>query len=273
MPSERNKIFVKILYFSHKTILLTIISSMIIVSILFGYITFNIKNANTMAVSYDLEERILKNTQEDKKIAYLTFDDGPSKKETRKILEILNEENVKATFFVIGKNVKEHPDIVKSAYDEGHYIANHGYSHDNSKLYKNPESFVNEIKNTDIEIGKAIGVNNYNSRLFRFPNGYMCSMYKKQKKWAANKLDELGYFYIDWNCLNRDSEKKTSNSELLKNLKKTSKNKNILIILMHDTGDVNCTSQVLKESIEYLKEEGYEFRNMYDFLVRSEDNL
>lgn len=236
-------------------------------------IIFKIKNMGSLPTSCSLEEQILKNTQEDKKIAYLTFDDGPSKKETMKILEILKEENVKATFFVIGKNVKQHPEIVKLAYEEGHYIANHGYSHDNSKLYKNSESFENEIKNTDIEIAKAIGVNNYSSRLFRFPNGYMSSLYKKQKKWAVDKLDELGYFYVDWNCLNKDSEKKVSNNELLKNLKETYKKKKILIILMHDTGDVNCTSEVLKESIEYLKEEGYEFRSMHDFLIQSNSSL
>lgn len=257
----------KILYFSHRSIRLTMTFSMLITIVLCGCIVFNINDSNSMEVSCNLEEQILKYMQKDRKVAYLTFDDGPSKKETKKIIEILKEEDIKATFFVIGKNVKEHPDIVKLAYEEGHYIANHGYSHDNSKLYKNSESFVDEIKNTDIEIAKAIGVTNYSSRLFRFPNGYMSSIYKKQKKWAANKLGELGYFYIDWNCLNKDSEIKISNGELVNNLKKTSKDKNILIILMHDTGDVNCTSDVLKESIEYLKEEGYEFRNMYDFVT------
>ncbi len=61
-------------------------------------------------------------TKSDKKVAYLTFDDGPTTKATAKILDILKEENVKATFFVVGKHVKENPDLVKRAYDEGHYI-------------------------------------------------------------------------------------------------------------------------------------------------------
>ena len=73
----------------------------------------------------------------------MTFDDGPTTSVTPKILDILKEENVKATFFVIGKSVDAHPEIVKRAYDEGHYIANHGYSHNNSKLYKNLDSFKN----------------------------------------------------------------------------------------------------------------------------------
>ena len=61
-----------------------------------------------------------------KKVVYLTFDDGPTTSVTPKILDILKSENVKASFFVIGKSVDVHPEIVKRAYDEGHYIANHG---------------------------------------------------------------------------------------------------------------------------------------------------
>lgn len=106
----------------------------------------------------------------DEKKAYLTFDDGPTTKATGKILDILNKENVKATFFVVGKHVKEYPDLVKREYQEGHYIANHGYNHNNKLLYKDMESFRNEIVSTDSEISKAIGVDNYCSHIFRFPN-------------------------------------------------------------------------------------------------------
>lgn len=255
----------RVIYFSKKLKYFVIVMNILILFFSFGYTVLKNNNKEIITTS-NLEEKIIQSNHKDKKIAYLTFDDGPSMKETRKILEILKEEDVKATFFVVGKQVREHPEIVKIEYDEGHYIANHGYSHDNSELYKNSESFVNEIKKTDIEIGKAIGVDNYCSHIFRFPNGYMSSLYKKQKKWAAKKLKEMNYFYVDWNCLNKDSEIKTSNTQLIKNLKETSEDKNTLIILMHDTGDVNNTSEVLEESIDYLKQEGYEFRNMYDFI-------
>lgn len=197
---------------------------------------------------------------------YLTFDDGPTTKATNKVLDILKEENVKATFFVVGKHVKENPDIVKREYEEGHYVANHGYSHNNKKLYQSVDSFLEEVKNTDIEIGKAIGVENYCSHVFRFPNGFMSPNNKAMKKKAAIALESIDYVYVDWNCLNKDSEKKYTKFQLMNNLKKSSKNKGTLIVLMHDTSDVNDTPSILKDSINYFKSQGYNFKNFYDLL-------
>ena len=211
----------------------------------------------------DENEDIAMGNKEDK-FVYLTFDDGPTSKVTPKILDILKKENVKATFFVVGKHVKEHPEIVKQAYEEGHFIANHGYSHNNSLLYKDEESFRNEILNTDIEISKAIGVSDYCSHVFRFPNGFASPNYKYKKKNIVNVLTEINYVYVDWNCLNKDSEQRLSNYQLLNNLKKSAKGKGTLIVLMHDTGDVNNTYDVLQDSIKYLKDCGYIFKNFYE---------
>ena len=202
----------------------------------------------------------------DTKRVFLTFDDGPNVSITPKVLDILKETDVKSSFFVIGKNVDLYPDIVKRAYNEGHFIANHGYSHNNSILYKSKESFINEISKTDAAISNAIGIPNYCSHVFRFPNGFMSPNNKKIKKQAISWLEEINYTYIDWNCLNNDSVKKYNNYQLLNNLKKTCKGKNTLVILMHDTKDVSNSSNVLKESIDYLKSEGYIFKNFYDIL-------
>lgn len=233
-----------------------------------SYISINeedlLKTLNDTDITY-LQDEIDSLYSSDKKIAYLTFDDGPTKKATSKILNILAEEDVSASFFVIGEYVNHHPELVKRAFDEGHYIANHTYHHSNSKLYKSPTDFVNEIKNTDIEIGKAIGISDYSSHLFRFPNGYMSSIYKKEKKWATSLLSDMNYLFVDWNCLNRDSEKVYSPVDLLKNLKSSAKDKGSLVILMHDTCDLSDTPSALKDSISYLKSQGYEFHNFYDF--------
>lgn len=253
----------------HRKLLFSILLLCLLFSSLLFYFTmpnsFALELTTNSVMDTSLREKITTLTKKEEKIAYLTFDDGPTLKATEKILDILKEEEIKATFFVVGKHVKEHPELVKRAYEEGHYIANHGYHHDNKKLYSSNENFINEIKNTDIEIGKAIGIENYCSHVFRFPNGYMSSHYKAKKKETAKLLSDIGYTYIDWNCLNNDSVKKYSSSQLLKNLKKSAKNKGTLVILMHDTSDVNDTPSILKDSITYLKEQGYEFRNFYDF--------
>ena len=253
----------RVIFLKQKNFLIYII--ILLISI-FLYYNFLIKSISiTKEVSNNLENKINVDNiyNQDGKIVYLTFDDGPTPSVTPKILDILKEHNVKASFFVIGKKVKENPEIVKRAYNEGHFIGNHTYSHNNSILYKNSEKFISEIEKTDLEIGKAIGIDNYHSYLFRFPNGFMSNMYKTEKDNYAKILSNMGYSYIDWNALNKDSERKYTNKQLLENLKQSIKNKNILVILMHDTKDVNDSSCILNESINYLKNQGYSFKNFY----------
>lgn len=259
----------KIFVLTKKTLFISIFIFFIIIFILLFICGFSsslasvdYNNNNTSNVFFDNINNLTKGKE---KIAYLTFDDGPSLV-TPKILDILGKENVKASFFVIGKSVEAHPEIVKRAYEEGHYIANHTYSHNNNILYKSSESFVDEVKKTDLAIGKAIGVEDYSSLIFRFPNGFMSPQYKRKKKEAALILSQMNYAYIDWNCLNNDSVKKYTSSQLLNNLKQSSKNKDTLVILMHDTKDVSNSSLALEDSIEYLKSEGYSFRNFYSII-------
>lgn len=199
------------------------------------------------------------------KVAYLTFDDGPTVSVTPKILKILDEENIKATFFVIGKRVDEHPEIVKEEYEKGHFIANHTYSHDNSCIYHSPENFIEEIRKTDEAISNAIGEDDYCSHLFRFPNGYMAPLYKTKKEEFLPLLFQKNYTYLDWNCLTKDAESKTTNYQLIQNLKNTSKDKDTLVVLMHDTKDVNDSSLVLKDCIKYLKSQGYKFESLQKY--------
>ena len=245
--------------------LLAFILLFIFLSFYFPF-SFAVDFSSNSSLAVSLKDKMAHLTENDEKIAYLTFDDGPTLKATGKILDILKKEDVKATFFVIGKYVKNHPELVKRAYEEGHYIANHGYSHDNPKLYQSDESFISEVKNTDAEIGKAIGVDGYCSRIFRFPNGFMSPVYKSKKEEAAKLLSDMGYVYVDWNCLNKDSEQKYSSTQLLQNLKNSCKNKGTLIVLMHDSLDVSDSSAVLKDSISFLRSQGYVFQNFYDLL-------
>lgn len=259
----------KFIFLKKKHIILFILFT-IIVFFCLGFIFINYfkiyANDKEKYLSIEKIEKIRNIYKSDEKIAYLTFDDGPSAKVTPKVLDVLKENQVLANFFVLGKQTEAFPEIVKQEYEEGHFIANHGYSHDNSKLYKSKSDFFNEILKTDEAISSAIGIENYHSHLFRFPNGSMSSINYAAKQKCITYLEEIDYTYIDWNALNNDSMKKYSNSQLLSNLKKSSANKGTLVILMHDTGDVNNTYDVLEDSINYLKSEGYSFKTFYDLL-------
>ena len=123
-----------------------------------------IVSANPYSIlSEDTANKITNLPKAKEKVAYLTFDDGPSPNVTPKVLDILKEENVKASFFVIGKYVDSYPEITRRTYEEGHFIANHSYDHDNKILYKSESSFIDEIKKTDLAISNAIGVEGYSS--------------------------------------------------------------------------------------------------------------
>lgn len=258
----------KIMILNKKILILFILLISLLFFILISFyhpFSFAYELTTNSIIDNELKDKISSITKSNEKIAYLTFDDGPTIKATPKILDILKEENVKATFFVIGKYVKNHPDIVKREYEEGHFLANHGYSHNNALLYKSKDAFLNEIRSTDAAIGKAIGLPNYKCHLFRFPNGSVSNIYHKQKMQAISFLSEIDYTYIDWNVVNNDSIRKYSQNQLLNNLKKSCKGKNTIVILMHDTGDVNNTYDVLEDSIAFLKQEGYVFKTFHDF--------
>lgn len=200
------------------------------------------------------------------KIAYLTFDDGPTSHITPQILDILDKSEVKATFFVIGKRVEENPEVLRRIYNEGHLIANHTYSHNNESIYQSKESFLNEIRKTDKIIGDILGIPNYNCRIFRFPNGSQAKAYYNEKQQAIEYLKEIDYTYIDWNSLNDDSMQKYTNDQLVENLKNSVEGKNPLVILMHDSGDVNDTYDALEDSLLYLMEEGYQFKTLENII-------
>ena len=104
----------------------------------------------------DAESKILDIYSKKEKVAYLTFDDGPSSNITPKVLDVLKEEGVKATFFVLGQNVKTHPEQLKRIYEEGHYIANHSYTHKYSKIYASVDALLEEFNDTEAEIKKVL---------------------------------------------------------------------------------------------------------------------
>ncbi len=205
------------------------------------------------------------NGEEGKRV-FLTFDDGPTQEVTPHILDILDKYNIKATFFVLGNRVEMNPDLLKREYESGHYIANHGYSHKYSKIYKSATSVLSEYNKTEKAIQEALGNPNYSSNLFRFPGGSHGGPYEKIKKKARTTLNENGIAYLDWSALTYDAEGADTKKEILSNLKKTINGWDNVVILMHDSADKQITYETLEDVIKYLQGEGYAFKNIYDLI-------
>ena len=146
-----------------------------------------------------------------KKVVYLTFDDGPSTTNTPQVLDILDNYNVKATFFVLGSSIDKSEgakDILKETVNRGHAIANHTYGHDYSYLYPNRVMNVDNIL-SDLEKSqnsmKAVLGQDFSTRVIRLPGGYWSWEGRTPMKEA---MEQNGYYNVDWNALNKDAEGK-----------------------------------------------------------------
>lgn len=210
------------------------------------------------------QEQITNIYYSDEKVAYLTFDDGPSKNITPQILDILKQESVPATFFVLGSRAELNPDILKREYDEGHYIANHGYSHQYSQIYQSPDTVFDEYIKCENAIRNVLGNPEYNTYLFRFPGGSSGGRYADVKAQAKELLHNYGVNYTNWNCLTGDAEGNTTPEALLGCLQQTMQGDGGIVVLMHDASDKSYTAETLPSVIAYLREQGYTFKNFYD---------
>ena len=242
-----------------------------------GYIPLNEDpNAEDAKMVFNNTEGLLKQQltypvrTDGKKVAYLTFDDGPSTENTQNILDILNKYGIKATFFVTGVSI-EHNDeskrLLKEIVQSGNAIGNHTYSHNYKTLYPggiiDSNTFMDEIKRTE-EIMKSVLGKDFHTRVIRFPGGY----------WSWNGrsnirpiLDKEGYVFINWNVLNEDAQGAPKNSqklfEVLTNyVEGLGENADSIVVLMHDTYGKSETVKALPKVIEYFKNKGFEFKSI-----------
>ena len=195
------------------------------------------------------------------KVCYLTFDDGPTREITPKVLEILKKYDVKATFFTLGKMLEANRDVAKQVVDEGHLLANHSYYHEYEQLYASADSFMGEIEKTQALIDEISEGDSF--KLVRFPGGgHNAGSYGAVKQDYKERLKENGYYFVDWNCLNGDAEASLRTADqLLARVKETASGKNI-VVLMHDAAAKKTTPDALGAIIEYLAEQGYEFKRL-----------
>ena len=210
-------------------------------------------------------EKTPEKAQEPQKIAYITIDDGPSRAITPKILDLLEAEGIKATFFVLPHNKLD--DIYQRIIDEGHEIGNHSYSHKYSSLYssRDIEMFRDDVIQARDYIYDKFG---YLTVSYRFPGGPMgrsASVIEPRRE----ILKELGYNEFAWSVDTGDARAGNTDKSadaLVYNVLHYTRNREKLIILMHDTQSRRTTLEALPRIIQGLREQGYTFdilRNYY----------
>ena len=191
-------------------------------------------------------------TESIKRIA-LTFDDGPHPKQTKQILDVLDKYNVKATFFVIGINVKNYPGIISEVINRGHEIGNHTYTHPHAaKLDR--EALRAQILDCEQEIFNQTG---QSVHLFRPPEGAVSAPMRQM-------MHDLDYINVLWNLDTRDWAH-TPPEEIARNILQNAKNGDI--ILMHDYIGYNSpTVQALELFLPQLIEQGFTFVTVGELL-------
>lgn len=193
-------------------------------------------------------------TSNKKKILYLTFDDGPSFKVTNSVLDILKENKVNATFFLIGNQIKDREEVVKRIYNEGNSMGLHSYTHNYKKIYSSEDNFISEMIECRNEIHRVVGIS---PNIIRFPGG----SYKHLNKNFLKRLHDKNFKVYDWNLDSTDGLKpKASQDELYANSVEGSGRKERNILLLHCTDANQNTCKALPKIIDYYKSKGYEFR-------------
>ena len=193
---------------------------------------------------------------DDNKVVYLTFDDGPSEN-TKKILDILAEYNAKATFFITGAN-EQCRSYIKEAYEAGHTIGLHTYTHDYDKVYKSDEAYFDDLEQVGQVAKEQIG---FVPCFIRFPGGSSNMISAEYNKGIMTRLvksvQEKGYQYYDWNLDSGDAAG-CGKEEIEQNA--TTDKIHHVMILFHDTQTKDATVEALPYILKYYTDQGYEFR-------------
>lgn len=190
---------------------------------------------------------------ENGKMAFLTFDDGPYPSTTPKILAILAQEKVHATFFDVGQQVELNPNLLKAEYEQGNAIGNHTYSHNMAEVYKGPEAFLSDVTKAETVIYNAIGIR---PQIIRAPGGTVGNFNINY----FNAVDAGGYLMEDWNVDTGDTDASlVPENQLIHNVEQQTQGKTRVVILMHDLAGKNTTIQALPVIIEMLKKQGFSF--------------
>lgn len=191
-----------------------------------------------------------------KKVAYLTFDDGPSSL-TNDYLDILKKEQVKATFFLIGQQIEgEMEEVVKREVKEGHELGLHSYCHNAEVIYQSGDAYKKDLEQTRQRIASCVS---YKVKNYRFPWGSANAYIRWYRKDLTEELEGQGLMYQDWNVSGEDSVGCPSAYSILSHVQKDYEKYDNPVILLHDSATCKATLEALPEIIRELKEKGYSF--------------
>ncbi len=186
---------------------------------------------------------------------HLTFDDGPSELSSE-VLDILNEYDAQATFFVIGKQAEAMPETIRRIDNEGHLLANHSYTHDYDQVYESTEAFEEEVVKTEEVIQDITGER---TTLFRPPGGSYPNMTDEKEE----VLEEHGYTTHNWSVSSGDTATPPPSAEIIRdNVVEGVRESSGAVVLMHDASGNETTVEALPEILEKLSFDGYEFKTL-----------
>lgn len=229
---------------------------------LFKYLK-NIKVDGTISYQQEYENLYIDNDfnftplDENKKVCYLTFDDGPNTEVTPEVLDILKEYGVKATFFVIYRNGEEEKALYKRIVDEGHTLGVHTASHNYTQIYSSVDAYLEDFSKISDHLEEVTGVK---PEIFRFPGGSVNSYNKSVYQQIIAEMIRRGYVYYDWNYSSGDAAGPgVSGAEIIDNVLSGDSSSHKKILLCHDGPGHQNTAEALPEIIEGLTEQGYTF--------------
>lgn len=199
-------------------------------------------------------EELSDNNVQSKKIIYLTFDDGPAGKVTSDVLDILKNENVNATFFLIGDQINNQEKLVKRIADEGHSIGLHSMTHKKNYLYSCNSNFLKEMIAVQEKIEPIVG---FKPVILRFPFGCNNNSYKITQS-MIDLLHKNNLKIYDWNVDSGDGANPNSSPATL--LKNSKSDKDKVVLLMHCAYISKNTVKALPSIIKYYKDNNYQFK-------------
>ncbi len=181
---------------------------------------------------------------------YLTFDDGPSEENTAAVLDILQERGIKATFFVVGENVRRHPETARRIVEEGHTIGIHCNSHEYEDIYASVEAYLADFQEAYDAVREVTGVE---VQLFRFPGGSINAYDQDIYEQIIQEMTERGFTYFDWNASLEDAADNTTVEELLQNARESTLGRKKVVMLAHDIvyNTTLCLEQLIDQFPEY----------------------